>query len=381
MIIFGEAVSTSPDHAQGNPMSDHLHDVIAARPAPQPDRPGPRLFFEDFVPGSPVTTPGPTVTKDDIVAFAREFDPQPFHIDEAAAKDTFVGGLIASGWHTCALAMRMVADSFILDAAAMGAPGIDEVKWLEAVRPGDRLSLRRTVLDTRASRSRPDMGLVRFRLEVLNQHDTVVMTQSNWIMFMRRDAPPRANVEAPAKAAPANDTARPLPAGARADETASGMPFLDDVRIGDVRELGAHTFAADEIIRFAQRFDPQDFHVDPEAAKRSQFGGLIASGWHTAGAWMKLMVRDIARASEAALARGARPARLGPSPGFRDLKWLRPVYAGDTISYRATVLDKRHSASRPGWGLLFHHNTGINQRGEEVFSFRGAVFWERHPLP
>ena len=359
-------------------MSEQLHDVITAPAAAQPGRPAPRLFFEDFVPGSAVTTAGPTVTRDDIVAFAREFDPQPFHIDEAAAKNTFVGGLIASGWHTCALTMRMVADSFILDAAALGAPGIDEVKWVEAVRPGDRLSLRRTVLDTRVSRSRPDMGLVRFLLEVLNQHDKVVMTQSNCIMFMRRDALPRAAAETPAKA-PANDAPHPAPAGAQPGQTVSGMPFLDDVRIGDVRELGAHTFAADEIIRFAQRFDPQDFHLDPEAAKRSHFGGLIASGWHTAGIWMKLMVRDIAGASEAALARGERPARLGPSPGFRDLKWLRPVYAGDTIAYRATVLDKRASASRPGWGLLFHHNTGVNQRGEEVFSFRGAVFWERKP--
>jgi acyl dehydratase len=159
------------------------------------------------------------------------------------------------------------------------------------------------------------------------------------------------------------------------------MPFLDDVHIGDVRELGAYTFAADDIIRFAQRFDPQPFHVDAEAARQSHFGGLIASGWHTAAAWMKLMVRDIGRASAAALARGERPARLGPSPGFRDLKWLKPVYAGDTITYRATVLDKRLSASRPGWGLLFHHNTGVNQNGEEVFSFRGAVFWERNPVP
>ena len=129
----------------------------------------PRLFFEDFVPGSVATFPGPTVTKDDIVAFAREFDPQPSHLDEEAAKKTFAGGLIASGWHTCAMTMRMNAHGFLLDAAGMGAPGIEEVKWLRPVRPGDTLSVRRTVLDRRESRSRPEIGLVRLLTEVLNQ--------------------------------------------------------------------------------------------------------------------------------------------------------------------------------------------------------------------
>jgi acyl dehydratase len=362
-------------------MSEGIHEALGARaaPHPQPGSATPRLFFEDFAPGSVITTPGPIVTEEEIVAFALEFDPQPFHTDQEAARNSFVGGLIASGWHTCALTMRMVADSFILHSAAMGAPGIDEVKWLEAVRPGDRLSLRRTVLDTRVSKSRAEMGLVRFLLEVLNHRDKLVMTQTNWIMFARREAPRHvSDTKTPARLS-ADGMARPAPADRRPPETASGMPFLNDVRIGDVRELGAYTFRADEIIRFARRFDPQSFHIDAEAAKHSHFGGLIASGWHTAAIWMKLMVRDIDRSTDAALARGGCPARLGPSPGFRELKWLRPVYAGDTVTYRATVLDKRPSASRPGWGLLFHHNTGVNQRGEEVFSFRGAVFWERSP--
>jgi acyl dehydratase len=150
----------------------------------------PRLFFEDFTPGSVATVSGPTVTKDDILAFAREFDPQPFHIDEEAAKASFVGGLIASGWHTCALTMRMVADGFLQNTSGMGAPGIEEVKWQTSVRPGDTLSLRRTVLETRESRSRPEMGLVRILSEVLNQAGEIVMTQVNWTMFGRRHAGP-----------------------------------------------------------------------------------------------------------------------------------------------------------------------------------------------
>src|SRR5690606_33309275 len=145
---------------------------------------------------------------------------------------------------------------------------------------------------------------------------------------------------------------------------------------GETSELGSYTFTSDAIIRFARRFDPQPFHVDPEAAKESLFGGLCASGWHTASIWMRLMSDHRDRIRDAARTHGERGARLGPSPGFTDLKWLKPVYPGDTITYRSTFTGKRISASRPGWGLVFHHNAGVNQRGEEVFSFNGAVFWE-----
>lgn len=336
----------------------------------------PRLFFEDFPTGSVAAFPGPTVTKDDIVAFAREFDPQPFHVDEEAAKQTFTGGLIASGWHTCALTMRMNADGFLLDAAGMGAPGIEEVRWLKPVRPGDSLSVRRTVLESRESRSRPDMGLVRFLTEVLNQAGDVVMTQVNWIMFGRRDAASPDIARRGESRRVGADGASPREVVRDADGPRP-IPFLDDIVAGETRNLGSFTFTPEAIVGFARRFDPQPFHMDPEAAACSHFGGLCASGWHTAAVWMKLLVRDLTRATRTSLARGERPARLGSSPGFRDLKWLKPVYAGDTITYRTTALDTRSASSQPGWGLLFHHNTGVNQSGEEVFSFQGSVFWER----
>src|SRR3954467_7670930 len=146
----------------------------------------PRLHFEDFAPGSSRIDGGITVSRDDIVAFARRFDPQPFHMDEAAAKQTFVGRLIASGWHTCALTMRIIADGFILDTASMGSPGIEEVRWLRPVGPGGALRVRATVLDARPSQSRPDRGLVRFRFDMLNQTDETAMVQTNWIMVARR---------------------------------------------------------------------------------------------------------------------------------------------------------------------------------------------------
>ncbi|MGO4526194.1 MaoC family dehydratase [Microvirga sp. 2MCAF35] len=335
----------------------------------------PRYAFEDFTPGS-TRMLGPTiVTKEALLAFAQEYDAQPFHVDEVAAKDSFIGTLIASGWHTCSINMRLLADEVILDSTSLGSPGIEEVKWLKPVRPGDALRSRMTILESRPSASRPSLGLVRFQFEMLNQQDEAVFSQKNWIMFGRRDAEPvrgsgSAVLTAAAAAMPDRTPERELP-------HVSSNPYFEDLVIGETEELGSYTFKPDDIIRFARQFDPQRFHVDAEAAKDSLFGGLCASGWHTASVWMKHMVGYRDRIRAYALTHGGRAARLGPSPGFSNLKWLKPVYAGDTITYRSTVSAKRASASRPGWGLVFHHNAGTNQRGEEVFAFDGMVFWER----
>jgi acyl dehydratase len=146
------------------------------------------LYFEDFPPGDVRESPGRTVTRDEIVAFAREFDPQPFHIDETAAKATIYEGLIASGWHTIAIYMRLMWDSYLKDTASLGSPGVDEVRWLKPVRPGDTLRARFTVLEAVPSRSKPDRGIVRSLSEVFNQHGEVVMTLRGLGMFGRRPA-------------------------------------------------------------------------------------------------------------------------------------------------------------------------------------------------
>src|SRR4051812_29956392 len=118
-----------------------------------------------------------------MVAFAAEFDPQPMHLDEAAAEHTMLDGLGASGWYLCCILMRMSTDAFVLNSSSMGAPGVDEVRWLLPVRPDDELSLRATVLDTRASRSRPDMGFVRFEFELFDGHGRRVMTLTTSLMM------------------------------------------------------------------------------------------------------------------------------------------------------------------------------------------------------
>ena len=155
------------------------------------------------------------------------------------------------------------------------------------------------------------------------------------------------------------------------------MKFFEDIAVGEKIELGRYTYTADAIKAFAARFDPQEFHLDEAAAARSHFGALCASGWHTAAMWMRLMVEHNRRDDEARLARGERVASLGPSPGFRELKWLKPVYVGDTITYATEVLETRASNSRPQWGLMTIRNTGVNQKGELVISFISVAFVAR----
>jgi acyl dehydratase len=155
------------------------------------------------------------------------------------------------------------------------------------------------------------------------------------------------------------------------------MKFWEDIAAGERSEIGSHTFTADGIKSFARRFDPQLFHLDEEAARRSHFGALCASGWHTAAMWMRLMVDHQKREDAARSARGEAVAALGPSPGFRELKWLKPVYVGDTIAYATEVIEKRASGSRPGWGLITIRNSGVNQKGEPVISFISTAFVER----
>jgi acyl dehydratase len=144
------------------------------------------LYFEDFPPGEVVEYGDMEVSAVRIRAFAEQFDPQPFHLDEAQARETMAGGLIASGWHSAAMLMRMSCDHFLNRSAAQGSPGIDELNWLRPVRPGDRLRVRRTTVNARPSASRPALGIVDFTFELVNQKGEVTMTQKNVILFKRR---------------------------------------------------------------------------------------------------------------------------------------------------------------------------------------------------
>ena len=145
-----------------------------------------KIYFEDFVVGVPRKLGTRTITAEEIVAFATQFDPQPFHVDEAKAKSSIFGGLIASGWHSCSIMMRMMCDAYLLDAASMGSPGMDEIRWIKPVRAGDTLRGEGVVLETRVSQSKPDRGIVVSTWNLYNQNDELVMTMRGMGMFGRR---------------------------------------------------------------------------------------------------------------------------------------------------------------------------------------------------
>jgi len=146
----------------------------------------PLLHFEDFSRGQKLALDGRyEVSAEEIVAFAREYDPQPHHLDDEAAKKTVLGGLAASGWHVCAMAMRLIVDGLVGKAAAQGAAGVEECRWLKPVRPGDVLRLELEVLETRAPTSRTDIGFVKIRWDLFNQNEQVAMMISA-PMFLRR---------------------------------------------------------------------------------------------------------------------------------------------------------------------------------------------------
>ena len=152
----------------------------------------PELYFEDFAEGQEFPLGPCRVSREEIIAFAAEFDPQPFHLDEVAASESTLGGLAASGWHSCALFMRMMCESWIGRAASMGAPGVDFVEWHAPVRPDSVLKGRTIVLETRSSKSRGDRGFVRTRHEIETEAGDRILVLETPIMIARRDPEPAA---------------------------------------------------------------------------------------------------------------------------------------------------------------------------------------------
>ena len=145
-----------------------------------------KYYWEDFIVGWQYESPTRTLSAQQITAFAREYDPQAYHTDEEAAKSTPFGGLIASGWQTCAVGMRLMCDGYLLETSCIGSPGLDELRWFKPVRPGDALRLRTTVVEQTPSAKNPARGTVKFRWEILNQSDDVVCLMVGRQHYLRR---------------------------------------------------------------------------------------------------------------------------------------------------------------------------------------------------
>lgn len=320
------------------------------------------LFYEDFVVGRTEPYGVLTIDEAEMLAFAREFDPQPMHLDGASRQARMMGGLLASGWFTVSANMRLMVDSFLARSSSMAGPGVSSVRWVKPVRAGDVLDGTFTILDRKVSRTKPDRGFVRFLLTLHNRDGELAFEQDCLVMFgLREPSPPRTT---------GSEIARPAQEDLPRTPTREFLGPIDEIAAGDIVRWGDHTFTEEAIIRFGIRFDPQAYHIDRAAGEASHFGGLVASGWHSASAWLRTVI-DHWNAIGAAT---RLPAR-GPGFGLKDIVWFKPVYAGDTLTYYSKVIDARPSASKPGWGILTQRNYGYNQRGDLVLAFTGASLW------
>lgn len=319
--------------------------------------------YEDFEPGSRESYGTVSVGEAEMVAFAKDFDPQPMHLDATSAQASRVGGLIASGWFTCARNQRLITDHLIAHSAWLGSPGTANLKWLAPVRPGDHLTGTMEVLGRHAAAT-PDRGLVALRLTLVNQDQIPILAQESLACFARR-APGTPDDAPPPPALPDEAYSTTL--------TPAGMPpgTIETFIPGSIIRFGSHTFSQAEMRAFALAHDPQPIHLDEDAARAAGHRALVASPWHTTAVWMGEVIRYWQRVEQA----GHTLPKRGPGFGFTDLRWLRPVLADDTLTYHARILEARRSASKPGWGILSQRNYAINQNGEAVFAFTGSVLW------
>ncbi len=315
-------------------------------------------YWEDFSAGVSVEFGNSIVTTPLVVAFRHEFEPATIDPVSAAGAE-----LSASDWHSCAILMRMMCDDYLMAAAGAGAPGVEHVRWFGTVRPGDVLRARRTPVETRASKSRPRLGIVRMYQEVFNQRGELVMTWLPIQLYDRRDPdaepPPTVTASEPAMSAPRRS---PF-----AGSLATRSPSFDAINIGDMADLGSNVFSKEEMLQYARQFNPQYFHADEATAINSIYGGLIASGWHTGAVWNRQV--SLYRETIGKTFNDSKSAGIsGPSIAVTDMKWPVPIRPGDRVSFTSRVKAKTVSDEFPGWGIVTTFNEGVNQRGETVFS-------------
>ncbi len=321
-----------------------------------------KLCWEDFSVGQTFHFGHNEISRDEIVRFARLYDPQPFHIDEQAAKLTMLDGLAASGWHVCTIFMRMLDEGLLSRCQSAGIDMIDEVQWRVPVRPNDQLRCRVTCLDMHPNSGKLGYGLCAFYCEVINSHAHTVMTWRLQLKLVSRDG-----INAQCAAIPTSIT-RASSVTRRPKEHA--INYFEDVHPGDDIALGSYTLSLERIQAFKNNYGHQPIHPD------AKLGHVSASGWHLTSIWMQRLVQYYSREAHWLKSSGCEVPQLGPSPGVKNLRWHRPVYEGDTLNFSCWAERKIGMTSKPGWGLLYVGSDVYNQNRQRVLSFHAFLFLE-----
>ena len=311
------------------------------------------------------------IDRDSIIAFANAFDPQPAHIDERAAQATPLHGLSASGWHTCTLIAEDLLGALAKKTHCLGITGIDDLRWLKPVRPGDDLSCEvRWGPSTRCS---CDPALVRCHAEVeaRNQFGETVVRWSCQLLLREPTRTWRSTVHMPW---PLCEARRPRPTKVTSRRGDHLIKYFEDVWCGEEIALGTYTFDSSNVSMFEEIVAGNGDCIVREAGS-----GKYVSDWHVVAAWMSLIVAYYKRRAAQLAAAGCPVPTLGPATGVRWLRWHTPVSVGDQISFRSWAEHKVSAVSRGRWGLLVAGAEGRNQHGEVVVSFYPQFLLERRP--
>jgi acyl dehydratase len=340
------------------------------------DQVQPRIARRPGQPDCGMTTPSPNrqatslrfgprkIEKADILAFAAAFDPQPAHLDEAAALETPLRGLAASGWHTCAVVAHAVEDALGRIPGYAGMTGLDELRWLRPVRPEDEL-LGEVVLGPATACTCGGFDRRPALIEARNAWGRTVVRWSCQVLLDRcRTGMPAFRCDLGA--------ARPPKAKGRPGE--HFIKYFEDVRCGDEIALGSYLFSPESVGIFERMAEPRG-----TAAGRAGAGHdpMHVPGWNVVAGWMSLIVAYYERRAAQLAGAGLPVPKLGPATGLRWLRWLRPVSLGERISFRGWVEHKVNAAGAGQWGLLVAGAEGHNEAGEPVVSFYPQFLLER----
>lgn len=326
-------------------------------------------YWEDIEAGEiiPLGTAG--MSRDAIVAFASEFDPQQVHLDEEAAKNTLLRAQAASGWHTCVVVNQLFEAAVAECHLTLMVAGAEDIRWRKPVRPGDSLSGRVVILEKAECACSRDAGTCRAVVEVTNQCLDVVASWHTDCIVSRRGKTPRDE----SALCPLRRVRPPRVPSLHAER---GIKFFDDVVIGDAIDLGGYTFDDDRVAGFWQRYQPAQFHpTDP----CGDAGRELANDWHVVSAWMQCIVHYYRRQANSLRQVGSLVPQLGPAAGVKHLRWPVPVKVGETIFYRTWAERKIEIAARDDWGLLIAGAEGVNVSGQIVVSFYPQMLLQRSP--
>jgi len=313
------------------------------------------------------------VTAEAIKEFAAAYDPQPQHLDECAAGKMPSEGLVASGWQTCALLMRQVERQLESTSMCVEIPGIDEIRWLKPVRPGDLLETRITWRSRCFCSGCRDAGGWAIAIEVVNQADVPVLRMNSSALLARRGAS-LAEVQRSSIYC-----AERLKRGSRVRRRPGGhlVRYFEEVELGDEIALGSYDFTAGAIRSYARILDGAFGSRDRSTDAVVVHPGV--SGWHLVAAWMRRIV-DHYHAEADWLASRDRPVPLlGPAAGARSISWCKPVRVGDRITFSSWAEHKVKIGTSNDWGLLVAGAEGVNENGELVVSLYPQFLLQKRP--